>query len=101
MFDDIEFNVKEYAIKGKMVIGRCKLSEMDYSLLNLTDDEMKQKIKERLSKQLINYLLEERLAEFTMLKDPLSENKMFYVRCFLTPDDQVRILRINEKNILK
>jgi hypothetical protein len=91
MFDDIEFNIKEYPIKGKMVVGQftVNLSEM----LHLPTGQVENVIKESLCKSMVNFILENKLAEFTMQEDPINMTKIFRMRCFLTPDDQVRLIR--------
>jgi hypothetical protein len=91
MFDDIEFNIKEYPIKGKMVVGQftVNLSEM----LQLRNDLVESIIKESLCKSMVNVILENKLAEFTMLENPVDMSKTYRVRCFLTPDEDVRLIR--------
>lgn len=91
MFDDIEFNIKEYPIKGKMVVGQftVNLSEM----LQLPSGQVESIIKQRLCESMVNFILENKLAEFTMLESPINMSKMYRVRCFLTPDEDVRLIR--------
>ena len=100
MFDDIEFNIKEYAIGGKMVTGKCLVSDSQYMSISIPDKELKVAIKKDLAKQLAIHLIENKLVEFTMIKDPVDMSRMYHVRCFVTPDEQVRLLRTHEKNIL-
>ncbi len=52
MFDDIEFNIKEYPIGGKMVTGKCIVTDAQYMDLRLSDDDLKLAIKKDLAKQL-------------------------------------------------
>lgn len=91
MFDDIEFNIKQYAIQGKMVVGKFTLS-LGQSLQN-SDAQINHRIKEELAKSMAIYLLENNLAEFTMREDHLNMAKEYRVRCYLTPDEQVRLIR--------
>lgn len=97
MFDDIEFNIKEYPIKGQMVIGQIVIKEID--LINIPHGvDIKEHIKENLLKRLVNHMLENKLAEFTVTDDPvnaskLNASKLYRVRCFVTPDEQVRLIR--------
>lgn len=91
MFDDIEFNIKEYVIQGKMVIGAFDLPLN--KLMQLTDAKAEHVIKEELVKGLSKFILENKLAEFTMQEDLLNMSKKYRVRCFLTPDDKVRLIR--------
>ena len=92
MFDDIEFNIKQYAIQGKMVIGQVILKEIDLINIPLGVD-IKTHIKENLLKRLVNHMLENKLAEFTVTDDPVGASKLYRVRCFVTPDEQVRLIR--------
>jgi hypothetical protein len=91
MFDDIEFNIKEYPIKGKMVVGQftVNLSEM----LHLPTGQVENIIKESLCKGMVNFILENKLVEFTMLENVVDMSKTYRVRCFLTPDEDVRLIR--------
>jgi hypothetical protein len=91
MFDDIEFNIKEYPIKGKMVVGQFTviLSEM----LHLPTGQVESIIKESLCKGMVNFILENKLVEFTMLENVVDMSKTYRVRCFLTPDEDVRLIR--------
>lgn len=91
MFDDIEFDIKQYTIQGKMVVGSYELSLSKH--LQLSDAAVHQLIKEELVKGLVNFILENKLAEFTQQEDHLNMSKLYRVRCFLTPDDQVRLIR--------
>lgn len=91
MFDDIEFDIKEYTIQGKMVIGEFDLSLN--KLMHLTDAKAEHRIKEELANSLAKFILENKLAEFTMQEDNNNMSKRYRVRCFLTPDEQVRLIR--------
>ena len=93
MFDDIEFNIKDYAIGGKMVTGKCIVSDSQYMSISIPDDDLKVAIKKDLAKQLAMYLIENKLVEFTMMQNPIDNSRMYHVRCFVTPDEQVRLLR--------
>lgn len=100
MLDDIEFNIKEYPIGGKMVTGKCFVTDAQYMSISIPDKELKLAIKKDLAKQLAIHLIENKLVEFTMMQDSVDMSRTYQVRCFVTPDDQIRILRVNEKNIL-
>lgn len=91
MFDDIEFDIKQYAIQGKMVIGSFDLSLN--KLLSIPDASAELIIKQELTKSMVNFILDNKLAEFTAQEDPNSMSKRYRIRCFLTPDEQVRLIR--------
>ena len=91
MFDDIEFNIKEYPIKGKIVVGQYTLSLSQ--MLQLPSGQVESIIKQELCKRMVEAILENKLAEFTMQENPVDMSKMYRVRCFLTPDEDVRLIR--------
>lgn len=91
MFDDIEFDIKEYPIKGKMVIGSVKVSLSE--MMTHSDAKINQLVKEKLTKDMVNFILENKLAEFTMQESHTDMTKFYRIRCFLTSDEQVRLIR--------
>lgn len=91
MFDDIEWDIKEYPIKGKMITGQFSVSLNQMMSIRSPDME----IKEELTRQLAQAILQYKLAEFTVQENPVDMSKMYRVRCFMTPDDHVRILRVH------
>lgn len=98
MFDDIEFNIKDYSIRGKMVTGYFNMPLSQF--MHLSDAKAQYIIKEELVKALAKFILENRLAEFTMQEDHINMSKLYRVRCFMTPDDQVRMIRTVDNKIL-
>jgi len=89
MFDDIEFDIKHYTIGGKLVTGTYTVSQHIILEQNVTS----QLVKEQLLKQLIDCVLTNNLAEFTRVENPIDQTFVYRVRCYLAPDDQVKILR--------
>jgi hypothetical protein len=89
----INTNIQEHVIQGEMIATKIELS-ISESIQFDTDDKVKEYIKEKLTHQLVNAILKNKLAEFTFLDDPLTGGKTIYGRCYLTPDSQVRIIRI-------
>lgn len=97
MFDDIEFDIKHYTIGGKLVTGTYAVSQYTILEQNVTT----QLVKENLLKQLIDYVLTNNLAEFTRIENPIDQKVVYRVRCYLAPDDQVKILRTLPMNHLQ
>jgi hypothetical protein len=91
MFADIEFNIKEYPIQGKMVVAQFTLPLNE--VLHLSDASAGALIKKEMSERMTHYIIENGLAEFTMQEDKLNMAKVFRMRCFLAPDEQVRLIR--------
>lgn len=96
--DDFTFQTYDYAIGGKMVVGKAILSH-EYSELVFqnTDDEAKRKIKSSLVHQMAEFMLENKLVEFTYHVDQASMRYQVMARAYLAPDDQVKILRVANK----
>jgi hypothetical protein len=90
--NDVTFTAHDYAIGGKMVVGSCTITEMEaIDMLNIAGG--KEEIKRRLLTQMLEYMLENKLAEFTMTEDHARATRTFRVRAYLAPNDQVKILR--------
>ena len=90
--NDVTFKSYDYAIGGKMVVGTHTMTEME-AIATLDTIGGKEKIKESLIQQLARYILENKLAEFTMAEDHGRGTRTFRVRAYLAPNDQVKILR--------
>lgn len=91
-----DFTTHDYAIGGKMVVGRAVLDE-SYSQLMNTDYEARLEVKKKLIHDMAQYILENNLVEFTQIDDPITFRKQIAVRAYLAPNDQVRILRVANK----
>ena len=91
------FQTHEYAIGGKMVVGRAEMSE-DYRMMIENGDEWAIKsVKEKLIRDMVSYMLENKLVEFTHYDDPIDYSRKIAVRAYLAPDNQVKILRLANK----
>lgn len=92
---DIVFDTQNHPmIQGKMVVGRVIID--NYSLNHmLCQDEGKSELvfKSKLATEMAYYMIENKLVEFTKQKDVSRQQTIVSVRAFLTPDEQVRILR--------
>ena len=92
-----EFQTHDYAIGGKMVVGRAEMSE-DYRRMMEDGDEYAIKsVKEKLLRDMVSYMLENNLVEFTHQDDPITFSRKIAVRAYLAPSDQVRVLRLANK----
>ena len=86
--DDIEINIYDYAIDGKMITAMYHVNEFD-----IMTKGHKNAIRLMLIHQIANYIFDNNLVEFTQMKDPTSFESVVRARCFMVPDDQVKILR--------
>jgi hypothetical protein len=97
MVNDPIFQTYDYAIGGKMVIGRARMTEHFRMMLENGDEETKKLLKSELIHQMAEYILENNLVEFTYMDDPITMDRMVAVRAFLAPNDQIKILRVANK----
>ena len=95
--DNFTFQTYDYAIGGKMVVGRATVSDDFWSLVENGDAEAQRKIKFDLAQQMAVFMLENNLMEFTSSDDPSTGNRQIAVRAYLAPNDQVKILRVANK----
>jgi len=90
------FQSYDYAIGGKMVVGRAEMDESFRMMLEDGDSTAIMQIKEKLTRDLVHYMLENKLVEFTH-DDPITMRRQLAVRAYLAPNDQVKILRLANK----
>lgn len=95
--DNYNFSSYEYAIGGKMVRVTYQMSELEST--QFADDEFKRRMKSELAFKMAEFIIENRLCEFTQHHDPIGFRNLISMRCYLAPNDQVRILRIHNANI--
>lgn len=91
-----DFTTHDYVIGGKMVVGKATLDE-SYSIRMNTDLDARMEVKKKLVQDMVQFILENKLVEFTQMDDPITYTKMVAIRAYLAPDDQVRILRLANK----
>ncbi len=93
---DPMFDTYDYAIGGKMVVGKAHLTGQ-YSQMMQTDQEARLRVKNELIQQMTTYILENNLVEFTQYKDPITMDTVVHVRAYLAPNEQVKLLRVANK----
>ena len=96
MMDPI-FQSYDYAIGGKMVVGRAEMDDSYTMLLQDGDPDAVKQVKEKLIHDMATYMLENNLVEFTHHDDPITFRRKIAVRAYLAPNDQVKILRLANK----
>ena len=97
LFDPLEnmqfqTNVKDFAIGGKLITVSYQLNHI--LTQNFLDGNYREEVKKEMAEFMARYILENNLAEFTSMDDPLSQTKILNMRCYLAPNDQVKILRM-------
>lgn len=95
--EPIKFETEDIAIGGKMVVGSIVVNVETIFKLQ-SEDEYAQYVKKHLATQLAEYLIENKLLEFTTGEDPVNQTKMIRVRGYLAPDSQVKLLRVHKKS---
>lgn len=91
-----DFQTYDYPIGGKMVVGKAVMDD-SYSEILRTDFDARDQLKSKLIHDMAQYMLENNLVEFTQMEDPITFRKHVFVRAYLAPNDQVKILRLSRK----
>lgn len=91
------FQTYDYPIGGKMVVGRSILTPDFRQAIEDGDREAKYKLKQTMTTQLVEYILEHNLIEFTHQDDHMTGDRAIAVRVYLAPNDQIKILRTSYK----
>jgi len=97
MISDPQFTSWDYAIGGKMVVGRAEMSEDFRMMLEDGDATAIMQIKETLTRDMVSFMLQNKLVEFTHHDDPITMRRQLAIRAYLAPNDQVKILRLANK----
>lgn len=87
--------IDKNVIRGSEIYVEQKVSMYEVSGnqgLN-TIVEFRDKIKENLMKQMIEYMLNNNYIEFTSQENMADQQMIYRARAYLVPDDQVRVLR--------
>ena len=93
---DFTFNVKDTAIGGKLVSLSHVVDEFDSASFS-TEDAFARHIKAVLANELVKFMMNEKLIEFTYQVDPNTNTKRFNARCYLSNDDTIKLLRTHYK----
>lgn len=90
--NETAFESIDTLIQGKPITVFIEMDSTAQSLhSNISDYE--KFIKEKLAELLAKEIIESKLCEFTKEHNPYNQIDKFRARAFLTPDNQVRILR--------
>ena len=94
------FDVTDVAIGGKLLQANIQLTTMEQSSF-LSDDDFKRMIKQKIASELARVMIESNLVEFTHMISHVEGTTNVYARCYLAPNDQVKLLRIHYANANK
>lgn len=78
-------DIKDHAIGGKLITATLT---MDEGLIMDPDN-----IKSQMAKILADGMIQNNLIEFTRRTDSLNSQAIINARCYLAPNDQVKIIR--------
>jgi hypothetical protein len=83
----------DHTINGKMFIATLNVpydsSDESELLSKIKEDE----VKSHLTEKLLRAMIEGKCVEFTKSLDSISGSYTYRARCFVTPDEQIKILR--------
>lgn len=96
-YAEFKFEHEDIAIGGKMVVGSIVVNVETIFKLQ-SEAEFAQYVKTKLATQLAEYLIENKLLEFTTGEDHINQTKMIRVRGYLAPDSEVKLLRVHKKS---
>lgn len=95
------FETYDYAIGGKLVVGKAVMEESFMELMKGGDEDARQNVRRQLIMQMADYMLSNGLVEFTQAKqyNPTSFNEqtVVMVRAYLADGPTVKILRLANK----
>lgn len=94
---EAEFSSVDVAIGGKLITAKLELKHMD-QMVFATDDDYKRAIKMKVAQELARAMIETNVIEFTRVPHPSTLSDIIFARCYLAPDSQVKILRIEYAN---
>ena len=97
-WEDFNFTYKDVAIGGKLVKGHISLHESKMMEIS-SDAEMREYVRTMMAKQLAEYMIAGGLIEFTQMKDNVTLYTTITARCYLAPNDQVKLLRIHDNDL--
>ena len=97
-WSDFNFTYKEVAIGGKLVQGSISLNE-DTMLQIQSDPMLKEYMRNAMAVQMGEYMISNGLVEFTQMKDHITFDTIVKARCYLAPNDQVKIVRIHDNDL--
>lgn len=86
-------SVFDEKVRGEMITTEIIVNGFDSTKMNLDEDMFKEEMKKRLARQLAELIIENKLVEFTKQENFNTCETTYRARAYLTPDNQVRILR--------
>lgn len=92
--DDMQYD--EFAIGGKLITAKLVIRDSEVILLE-DDPNFKDALKARLINMLSEFIMDNKLVEFTQYQDASTLSRTIYARCYIAPDSQVKIVKMFKK----
>jgi len=86
------FQYKDHAIGGKLVLSKVNIDYSTIAQMN-NDINVKNKFKKALVSNLVDYMMNNNLIEMTQKFDPAFNTYEISTRCYLAPNEDIKILR--------
>ena len=93
---DAQFETTDIAIGGKLIQAKLEITAMDQMKFH-DEDGYKRAIKQKVASELARVMIESNLIEFTRLPQNGRGTDIICARCYLAPDNQVKLLRTHYK----
>jgi hypothetical protein len=95
---DIDVNVQSLAVQGKMICAQLDVDDSELVVAAVSDYEAKRLIKMLLAEKIAQCMFDNELIEYSIQDNgPAYCTKTVRARAFVTPNDQVRILKAHSK----
>ena len=88
---NVKYEYDDYLIQGKMVVAKATFP--DQMKISALPEIARQEIRETLAKQIAHFILENDMLEFVHNKDPLTFYDTVAARCFIVPNNEVKVIR--------
>jgi hypothetical protein len=92
LLNDTIFKYKDHAIGGKLIYSKVNIDLLTMAQMN-NDESAKHKFKKALISNLVDYMIASNLLEMTQKFDPESNTYEISTRCYLAPNEDIKILR--------
>ena len=97
LYPEFDVNTIDYTIGGKMLSTRLVVKDIEQMHFQ-SNEEYKAAIKNKLAHNIAQFMVEKGLIEFTHLPQPYEGSTIIHARCYVVPDEQVKILRTKAPN---
>lgn len=88
----VELDYTEIAIGGKLLQAKLDVGHYEKTQFK-TDEEYRKAMKHRLAGEIARAMIESNFIEFTYLPQMNTDYDTIFARCYLAPDNQVKLLR--------